>query len=65
MLYDIINKNLQEVKIMNRQNRRHPTSPMLPAFYASKKSIISENKKRKNETVNSKCFKNKKVKRGF
>ena len=50
---------------MNRQNCRHPTSPMLPAFYASKKSIISENKKRKNETVNSKCFKNKKVKRGF
>ena len=27
---------------MNRQSRRHPSSSLLPDFYASKKSIIVE-----------------------
>ena len=31
---------------MNRQSRRHPSSSLLPDFYASKKSIIVENQKR-------------------
>lgn len=35
---------------MNRQSRP-PSSSLLPDFYASKKSIIVENQKRKNSTV--------------
>ena len=46
---------------MNRQSRRHPSSPILPAFYASKKSVISENEKRKNISVNTKSVKRRKV----
>lgn len=65
VLYDIMDKNLQEVKFMNRQSRRHPSSSLLPAFYASRTSIITENQKRKNATVNSRCLKKRKAKRGF
>lgn len=50
---------------MNRQSRRHPSSSLLPAFYASKKSSIVENQKRKNSTVNSISLKKKKAKREF
>lgn len=60
-----MNKNFQEVKFMNRQSRRHPSSSQIPAFYPSKNSVIVANQKRKNATVNSNYFKNQKAKRGF
>lgn len=60
-----MNKNFQEVKFMNRQSRRHPSSSLLPAFYPSKNSVIVANQKRKNATVNSNYFKKQKAKRGF
>lgn len=38
---------------MNRQSRRHPSSPYLPAFHSSKKSVVPEKEKRKNTSVNT------------
>ena len=45
---------------MNRQSRRHPSSPFLPALYPSKRSVISSNEKRKNTSVNQKAVKKRK-----
>ncbi len=49
---------------MNRQSRRHPSSPFLPSFYPSKSSVIATNEKRKNVSMNSRCPKQKKAQRG-
>ena len=50
---------------MNRQSRRHPSSPLLPAFYTSKNSVVVANQKRKNASVNSTYLKKKKAERRF
>ena len=50
---------------MNRQIRRHPTHPLLPILYPSKKRISIPNEIRKNKYVNAKTFARNNYKRGL
>ena len=50
---------------MNRHNRRHPTHPLLPILYPSKKRISIPNEIRKNMSVNTKTFTRQNYKRGL
>lgn len=45
---------------MNRQNRRHPSNPYLPAFNPSKRSVVTSNENRKNTSVNTEPVKKRK-----
>ena len=50
---------------MNRQNRRHPTHPLLPYLYPSTSRIQIQDIKRKNMHVNPKTFTRQNYKRGL
>lgn len=47
---------------MNRQNRRHPTHPLLPILYPSKKRIINQENSRASPSAKGRSFRRKKWK---